>query len=218
LTRTPTGIAGLDLVLNGGLEPGSVVVLAGAPGTGKTILAQQMCFAGATSAHKCVYYTTMSEPHTKLVRHLADFAFFDPDALGPTVEYIHMGDFLGPSHQDGLAELTSEIVRKTLDEEPAIVVVDSAKMLGDFVDQGDLRRALYDLTGRFARTETVLLLLGEYAPRSCAATSCSRWPTASSNWSTRPVSRSTDGGCGSSRCAGAATGRASTPSASGPTG
>jgi len=106
----------------------------------------------------------MSEPHTKLVRHLAEFAFFDPDALGPTVEYIHMGDFLGPSHQDGLAELTSEIVRKTLDEEPAIVVVDSAKMLGDFVDQWDLRRALYDLTGRFARTETVLLLLGEYAP------------------------------------------------------
>jgi len=37
-----TGITGLDLVLNGGLEPGSVVVVAGAPGTGKTILAQQL--------------------------------------------------------------------------------------------------------------------------------------------------------------------------------
>jgi circadian clock protein KaiC len=157
-----TGIAGLDLVLNGGLEPGSVVVMAGSPGTGKTILAQQVCFAQATAEHRCVYYTTMSEPHSKLVRHLAEFAFYDPQALGSMVEYIHMGDFLGPAHQDGLEGLVSEIVRKTLDEEPSVVVVDSAKMLGDFADQRDLRRALYDLTGRFARTGTVLLLLGEY--------------------------------------------------------
>ena len=160
----PTGIAGLDLVLNGGLKPGSVVVLAGAPGAGKTILAQQICFARATADHKCVYYTTLSEPHYKIAEHLAEFSFFDPKAVGPAVEYLHMGDFLAPSHQDGLAGLVSEIVRKTLEEEPSVVVVDSAKMLGDFADRQELRRALFDLTGRFARTGTVLLLVGEYAP------------------------------------------------------
>jgi circadian clock protein KaiC len=159
-----TGVAGLDLVLNGGLEPGSVVVVAGAPGTGKTILAQQVCFARATAEHRCVYYTTISEPHSKLVQHLAEFSFFAPGALGSRVEYIHMGDFLGPAREDGLEELVAEIVRKTLDEEPSVVVVDSAKMLGDFASQRDLRRALYDLTGRFARTGAVLLLLGEYTP------------------------------------------------------
>ena len=56
----------------------------------------------------------------------------------------------------------SEIVRKTLDEEPSIVVVDSAKMLRDFADERELRGALYDLTGRIAQTGTVLLLVGEY--------------------------------------------------------
>lgn len=157
-----TGIAGLDLVLNGGLEPGSVVVVGGGPGTGKTILAQQMCFARATAERKCVYYTTMSEPHNKLAQHLAGFAFFDPELLGTQVEYINMSDFLEPSRQDGLKAMTSEIVRKTLDEEPTIVVVDSIKMLDDFADRQELRRALYDLTGRFARTDTVLLLVGEY--------------------------------------------------------
>jgi len=35
-----TGVAGLDTVLDGGLEQGAVVVVAGGPGTGKTILAQ----------------------------------------------------------------------------------------------------------------------------------------------------------------------------------
>ena len=159
-----TGVAGLDMVLNGGLEPGGVVVVAGSPGTGKTILAQQMCFASATAEHKCVYYTTVSEPHTKLVRHMETFTFFDPQALGPRVEHIHLGDFLRPARPDGLKPLVSEIVRKTLEEEPSIVVIDSAKMLRDFADEHELRGALFDLTGRFSDTGAVLLLVGEYTP------------------------------------------------------
>ncbi len=164
MKRTATGVAGFDLVLNGGLEPGAVVVVAGAPGTGKTILAQQMCFAMGTAEHRSVYYTTVSEPHTKLVRHLEQFAFFDPQALGARVEHIHLGDFLRPARRDGLQPMISEIVRKTLEEEPSIVVVDSAKMLRDFADEGELRGALYDLAGRISQSGTVLLLIGEYTP------------------------------------------------------
>jgi circadian clock protein KaiC len=162
VTRTVTGVRGLDLILGGGLEPGAVVVVAGAPGTGKTILAQQICFAVGTAGHKGVYYSTLSEPDTKLVRHLEQFSFFDRGSLGSRVEHIHLGDFLRPARADGLGPLVSEIVRKTLDEEPAVVVVDSAKMLRDFADERELRGALYDLTGRFADTGTVLLLVGEY--------------------------------------------------------
>jgi circadian clock protein KaiC len=84
--------------------------------------------------------------------------------LGPRVEYIHVGDFLATARRDSLEPLISEIVRKTLEEEPAVVVVDSAKMLGDFVDGPELRRALYDLTGRLSQSSTILLLLGEYTP------------------------------------------------------
>ena len=160
----PSGVPGLDLVLNDGVRGGAVVVVAGPPGSGKTILAQQMCFANATGGRKCTYYTTVSEPHTKLVRHLESFSFFDADALGPRVEYIHLGDFLRPERQDGLGQMTSEIIRKVLDEKPALVVIDSAKMLRDFADERELRAALYDLTGVFAESDTVLLLLGEYTP------------------------------------------------------
>jgi circadian clock protein KaiC len=138
------------------------VVLAGAPGTGKTILAQQICFAVGTTDHKGVYYSTVSEPDTKLVRHLEQFSFFDQDSLGSRVEHIHLGDFLRPPRGDGLGPLVSEIVRKTLDEEPAVVVIDSAKMLRDFADERELRGALYDLTGRFAETRSALVLVGEY--------------------------------------------------------
>jgi len=139
LNRRLTGVPGLDLLLGGGLVPGAVVVVAGAPGTGKTILAQQMCFASGTAERKCVYYTTVSESHSKLVSHLEEFSFFDLAALGTRVEYIHLGDFLRPARRDGLEPLVSEIVRKTLEEEPSIVVVDSAKMLRDFADERELR-------------------------------------------------------------------------------
>src|ERR1700691_2994515 len=116
-----TGVPGLDLILSGGLEPGAVVVVAGAPGTGKTILAQQICFAAGSPGHKGIYYTTVSEPDTKLVRHLEPFSFFDKGSLGSRVEHIHLGDFLRPARAEGLGPLVSEIVRKTLYEEPAIV-------------------------------------------------------------------------------------------------
>jgi circadian clock protein KaiC len=160
--RISTGIFGLDLVLSGGMEAGSVVVLAGSPGTGKTIIAQQICFANATPEHKAVYYTTMSEPHDKLVRHLEQFTFFDPASLGATIEHIHLGDFLTPERQDGLTSMVSEIVRKTLDEEPSVVVIDSAKMLIDFVDRRELRTALYQLVSQLSDSRALLLLLGEY--------------------------------------------------------
>jgi circadian clock protein KaiC len=162
LNQRPTGVPGLDLLLGGGLLPGAVVVVAGVPGAGKTILAQQMCFAAATAERKCVYYTTVSESHTKLVAHMEDFSFFDPAALGARVEYIHLGDFLRPARREGLESLVAEIVRKVLEEEPAIVVVDSAKMLRDFADDRELRGSLYDLTTRIAGTGTMLLLVGEY--------------------------------------------------------
>ena len=124
-----------------------------------------MCFANGSAEHKAVYYTTLSEPHTKLVRHLEQFTFFDATALGTRVEHIHLGAFLRPRRQDQLKSLVSEIVRKTLEEEPSVVVIDSAKMLRDFADDRELRAALYDLTGQFSATDTVLLLLGEYAPQ-----------------------------------------------------
>jgi circadian clock protein KaiC len=151
--RLLTGVPGLDVVLGGGLEPGSVTVLAGAPGTGKTILAQQICFANATTARRAVYYTTLSEPHAKLVRHLAPFSFFASEKLGPEVEYIHLGDLIRNDQPSPMEPLVSEVVRKTMEEQPVLVVIDSAKALRDFAGYRQLRLAFYDLTSRMAHTD-----------------------------------------------------------------
>lgn len=163
--RLSTGLAELDLVLGGGLEPGSVTVLAGPAGTGKTILAHQICCASATEDRKAVYYTTLSEPHAKLVEHLEPFSFFEPKDLGPKIDHIHLGDFLDQADDEGLQPMMDEIVRQALNEKPAIVVIDSVKMLRDFATERELRKALYRMTSRIAHSNTVLLLVGEYSPQ-----------------------------------------------------
>ena len=167
MKRIPTGVPELDLVLDGGFLPGSLVVLAGGPGTGKTILAQQICFALSTPTHKAVYYTTLVEPHTKLIAHLESFDFFDRSALEQRVEFIHLGDILlterGPE-EDPLGPVITEIVRVCFEENPAVVVIDSAKGLRDFLDEPALRRVIYDLAGKVAHSGTVVLFLGEYSP------------------------------------------------------
>ncbi|MDR7276591.1 RAD55 family ATPase [Catenuloplanes atrovinosus] len=164
MKRLSTGASDLDLILGGGLEPGSVVVLSGPPGAGKTILAQQMCFAGAAEGRKAVYYTALSEPHSKLVEHLRGFSFFAPEHLGPSIRYVHLGDMLRDRSQGTFAALIDEVVRTAFEEEPSLVVIDSMKMVRDFVGEHDLRMSLYDLTSRVAHSGVVLLLLGEYTP------------------------------------------------------
>jgi circadian clock protein KaiC len=160
--RLSTGVEELDLVLDGGLQSGSLVVLAGGPGTGKTILAQQICFASASRDHKAIYYTTLSEPHSKLVRHLEPFSFFDADALGDSVEFIHLGDLLLQEDGGGLDTVVSEVVDRCFADTPAVVVIDSAKALQVFADDQSLRAAYYELASRVAHTQAVVILVGEY--------------------------------------------------------
>lgn len=172
MKRLATGVPELDLVLGGGLPVGSLMVVAGAPGTGKTILAQQICFAVATEKHKALYYTTLVEPHTKLIEYIETFDFFDRNALEERVEFLHLGDIMveerGP-HDDPLGPVISEIVNVAFKNKPALMVIDSSKSLRDFVSESELRKVIYDLAGKIAHSETAVLLVGEYSPEELAS-------------------------------------------------
>ena len=52
--RIPTGLPGVDRVLGGGLVPGSVVLLAGAPGIGKSTLLLQLASRLTAAGHPCL--------------------------------------------------------------------------------------------------------------------------------------------------------------------
>ena len=158
--RRSTGIDNLDRVLGGDLEESSTIVLAGAPGTGKTVLAQQLCFALATEDAPALYITTLSESQPKLVRHLQDFEFFDSDALGSRVRLLDMADMLGDA--DGLEALVDRLTTMVVEERPSVLVVDSAKALRDGADATTFRASLHRLVSRLSYTATTMILVGEY--------------------------------------------------------
>ena len=63
--RVRTGIDGLDDILRGGLPSGSIYLVKGAPGVGKTTLALQFVLAGIAQGEKTLYFA-LSETETEL--------------------------------------------------------------------------------------------------------------------------------------------------------
>src|SRR5690348_16292891 len=158
--RLLTGSQDLDRILGGGLTPGNTIVIAGSPGTGKTVLAQQICFVNAVPEAPALYYTTWSEPHAKLLRNLSSFRFFDEQAIGRRIDFLHLPAIL--EEGSGLEAVVAELLRATVERRPSIVVIDSSKALHGLVPEERLRRVLYELASRVGQLDTVLLLVGEY--------------------------------------------------------
>ena len=68
--RIPTGIEGLDAMIEGGLIRGDMHLLAGAPGTGKTILASSFACNSVISQKEKVVYASFEESAEYLQRNM----------------------------------------------------------------------------------------------------------------------------------------------------
>ena len=71
-----TGIAELDIQLNGGIPTGSTVLLVGSSGSGKTTLCMQTLINGARNGERGVFFT-ITEPLFKLTKNMEGFKFYD---------------------------------------------------------------------------------------------------------------------------------------------
>jgi circadian clock protein KaiC len=161
LERVSTGIPALDAVLGGGIPARSITVVSGEPGSGKTVLALQMLFHAARQKKKALYFTTLSEPSLKLVRHMQGFRFFDPRLLEDRVKVVDLGSTLRARDPGAALATVTGLVE---DDEPDLVVIDSFKALHDLSDQPLQTRTLtYDLAVQMASWGATTLLVGEYS-------------------------------------------------------
>lgn len=67
----PTGLGELDTAIGGGLQPGKLIVLLGAPGSGKTTLANQIAEHIASAGRPVFYMTSEDTPGMLLAKTLA---------------------------------------------------------------------------------------------------------------------------------------------------
>jgi len=157
-----TGIENLDLILNGGIPVGSIVIIAGSPGTGKTVLSQQILYHNARAGHSALCFTTVSEPLTKLLKYQQEFGFFDRSLFETKVHYKDIGAIL---KEHGASETLKAIERRVEEVRPAIVVIDSFKVIHDLVEsEVEIRKFAYELSVKLANWGSTTFLVGEYSP------------------------------------------------------
>jgi circadian clock protein KaiC len=110
--RVPSGVRGLDTLLRGGWLHGGTYILTGAPGSGKTILANQFCFSAVAAGGRAVYVTVLAESHGRMVKHLLPMRFFRREAVGRSLHYISGYATLKSEGVAGLARLLFRAVRE----------------------------------------------------------------------------------------------------------
>lgn len=159
LSLESTGDGPLDEILGGGLPAHSVVILAGEPGSGKTILTLQILFRAARAGKKCLYLTTLSEPAIKVIRYMQLFGFFDPSLIDRALVLEDLGSVVRHGPEAILSRL-SEIIEK---HQPEYVAIDSFRAMADLVDRDSFRPFVYDIATQTAGWGATTLLVGEYA-------------------------------------------------------
>ena len=145
--RLKTGIAELDRVLGGGLVPGSIVLLGGAPGIGKSTLTGMGLGNLSAAGHRVLYVS--GEESTAQVRLRA--------------ERLGAGALAVPA----LAETSLEAVTATLEaERPAACVIDSVQTLhaegisGAPGSVGQVREAATGIMEVAKRIDCAVILVG----------------------------------------------------------
>ncbi len=161
MKRIRTGDPGFDELTWGGIPELSTVFIAGPPGAGKTILANQIAFSIAEGGEKALIISTLSEPLTKMIRFMCGFSFFKAELIGKAIFFEDVSELVRRGDTEGILDLIEERVREL---KPKVLIVDSVRSLLDAVTGGRDRKRdfIHRIAVRFPVWGTTALLVGEY--------------------------------------------------------
>lgn len=154
LKRFPSGIPELDTVLRGGLFVGGVYIVRGAPGTGKTILANQLCFAHVAAGGRAIHVTLLAEFHDRLLNQLRALSFYDAAAIPKALSYVSAFRVL---EEDGLKGLM-DLLRQEMNGRTLVVLDGLLAAEESAASRLDYRKFIHELQG-FANIEGCVVLL-----------------------------------------------------------
>ena len=75
IERVPTGVPGLDELIEGGLPRGRVTLITGAAGSGKTTLGMQFLHSGCTSFEENGVFVTLEEEAADLTKDMSRYGW-----------------------------------------------------------------------------------------------------------------------------------------------
>ncbi|WP_437883006.1 ATPase domain-containing protein [Pseudomonas sp. LRF_L74] len=157
LKRLQSGIPGLDALLKGGLVAGASYIVQGRPGSGKTILANQIAFNHIRSGGRVLVGTLLSESHERLFQFLSTLSFFDASRVGAEIQFVSAFDTL---ENEGLDEVVKLLRREISRQKATVLVVDgllNARSKAE--NQIDTKKFISELQGHAAFAGCTVLFL-----------------------------------------------------------
>ncbi len=157
----PTGVPNLDRLIDGGLTQGEFVLIVGGPGTGKTVLAEQMAFHWARQGRKVLWVVTPGEPNEKFLTHVSSMQFFDNRLVGDTLQIVNLSRYLEKGRQAQL-----EVIRETVQGgDYGFVIIDGFQNVRCFLGtERDVRLFLSELGSELALAGITLLATADASP------------------------------------------------------
>ncbi len=166
LKRVKTMVPGLDALLDGGLFESGVYFGQGSPGSGKTTLANQICFAHIGQGGNALYLTLLAESHTRMLQHMVGQSFFDATLVPSRISYISgYRDLSSGGLKSVVALARAELARQAA----SMLVLDGLVLPGGVRDDLGLKEFVHELQSLSTLMGCNVLLLTSGSERRIAA-------------------------------------------------
>jgi circadian clock protein KaiC len=125
--RLPTGVEGLDVILRGGFPAGRIMLVEGAPGTGKTTLALQFLLEGVRQGKSALFISiAQSRSELDMVARSHEMDLSNVDIVTPELGGSGSSRvFSVESDEADLVDLIKDVVSHLDEEKPDLLVFDS---------------------------------------------------------------------------------------------
>lgn len=149
--RVPTGIEGLDSLIEGGFPRGSLVLLAGNPGTGKTIFSMQFLYKGAKNYGENGIYVSFAENEDTIIHNISRLFGRDLRKKEEGNGKVKILDFTTVTEK-GISTVLEMILEEVTASKAKRLVIDSfSAMAQAFKEPIETRIILHNILGKIVR-------------------------------------------------------------------
>ena len=156
IDKLPTGIEGLDRLTDGGFLRGSAYIVQGPPGAGKTILANQFCYAHVRAGGRALYMTLLAESSSRMLGYVSQMGFFEGSALPDAMQYISGYGVLEREGLPGLLKLVQHEIKR---HRATAMVLDGTFVAQSVASEQEFRAFIHALQGVAGMANAVLVML-----------------------------------------------------------
>ncbi|HEV2621696.1 MAG TPA: ATPase domain-containing protein [Frateuria sp.] len=156
IEKFSTGVEGLDVITDGGFMRGSAYIVQGPPGAGKTILANQFCYAHARAGGRALYMTLLAESSSRMLNYVGQMSFFDGQALPGAMQYVSA---YGVLEREGLPGLLKLVQHELKRHQATAMVLDGTFIAQSLSSEQDFRAFIHALQGVAGMTNAVFVML-----------------------------------------------------------